>query len=187
MNWFSSDFHLGHTNLHKKGYRKNIFSSIEEHDEVIIENIFSVIKPGDNFYFLGDLFFKYSTEEKITFFNRFKKNRVNFHWILGNHDKPIRHKAIVFIGHIKDIKIGKQRITLCHYPMIVWNNSHLGAWQLFGHIHKNDNTDLIFPYERLGKQLNVNVDFWDFKPVSFEEIEEIMKKKKENFDILHKT
>ena len=186
--WFFSDSHLGHTYALKLRNREKFFKDIKEHDSEITQNILSVLSPGNNLYCLGDFSFKKDVAFFKYFFDELLKKKVNFHWIEGNHDKiNFNHKAIAFKGSIKDIIIQDQPITLCHYPMYVWNKSHRGAWQLFGHIHKNDFTDNIFPYENLGKQLNVNIEFNNFMPYSFQQIKEIMNKKPKNFDILKKN
>jgi len=187
-NWFSSDIHLGHRKLHDA--RKDLLPEGVDHDGYIVNRIFSVVKPGDNYYNIGDLFWKMPLEKKLEFFNLFKKHKVNFFGIYGNHDKPYpNHKAVVWTGHIKDIVIEKQPITLCHYPMMVWNRSHYGAWQLYGHEHlRNKSLENSIPRvdetRRLGKQLNVNVEFHNFLPWSFEEVYEVMKTKNDNLDLL---
>ena len=51
--WLSSDLHLGHQKEFL--YVPRGFSSIEEHDEAIIDNINEVVAPEDTLYLLGDL------------------------------------------------------------------------------------------------------------------------------------
>jgi calcineurin-like phosphoesterase family protein len=79
---------------------------------------------------------------------------------------------------LKDIRIGNQKITLCHYPMRSWNCSFHGAWHLFGHVHgrmENVNTGLSF-------DVGVDVPDWNYKPVSFEQVKEKMAKKMESWE-----
>ena len=54
--YFSSDFHLGRKNILK--YDNRPFESIELMNETIISNLESLLKKGDNFYYLGDLSFE---------------------------------------------------------------------------------------------------------------------------------
>jgi len=193
MNYFTSDWHLGHQKM-LNGLRGNIFSSVEEHDNTIINNIIETLSPGDNLFFLGDAFWKYSSKEVEQVMIKFKKHKINIHWILGNHDKVswTKYGCVKWFGQMKDISIDKQFITLSHYPMLVYNKSHYSAWLLYGHIHKNDNTwdimkdDLILE-NYLGKSLNVNVELYDYKPLSFLQIREILKDKPENFDLIKKN
>ena len=55
-----------------------------------------------------------------------------------------------------------QSHTLCHYPMLTWNHARRDALMMFGHVHDN------WPGHR--NCVNVGVDLWDSKPVSFEKI-----------------
>jgi len=66
----------------------------------------------------------------------------------------------------------KQDVTLCHYAMKVWNKAHHGAWQLFGHSHGT------LPDDLDALQLDVGVDSWDYAPVTVEQIQERMAKKR---------
>jgi calcineurin-like phosphoesterase family protein len=181
MQWFGSDFHLHHKMLWKK-YRSQ-FSSIQEMDEYIINTIKEKLKPGDIFYFLGDLC--WTLQSGRDFFNVFPRN-VHFHFIEGNHD----HKFIkkfkkefprIHIWTIKNIKVENQAITCCHYPMLSWNKSHYGAWQIFGHHH----SDGVNFYLR-GKQMNVCLDVIGFDKViiSFDEVQKYMETRPDNWDLI---
>lgn len=53
-------------------------------------------------------------------------------------------------------KAHKQPITLCHYPMLLWNKSQYGAFQLCGHSHGNfDQSNVDY---KLAKRLDCGVD-----------------------------
>lgn len=180
MKYFGSDFHLDHKLMLKLG---RPFSSIQEMNDVIIKNVIDVLKPGDIFYFLGDLSWSYYQAE--LFFSQLPKN-VQFHWILGNHDKqPSKYKQFVTsTSNMKEIKIQENSVTLCHYPMTTWNKSHFNSWMLHGHHHisKDNKIDNYLQ----GKMLNVNVEFHDYKPLSEFDIIDIMKDKEDNFDLIKK-
>ncbi len=79
------------------------------------------------------------------------------------------------VSGLKEIKVQAgeeiQKIVLCHYAMRVWNASHHGAWQLFGHSHAN--------LEEVGMQMDVGVDnalklVGECRPFTFWEIMEVM-------------
>ena len=187
-NWFTSDWHLGHEKLILQGRG---FSSIEEHDQYILDNVFSYTKPGDNLYLLGDIFWKYSSHAVAQLMGSFKKHKLRIFWIFGNHDKKswVNFKVVQWAGQIKDITIDKQPLTLSHYPMLVYNRSHYGGINLFGHIHHGDNTRKAMDDNPkiegiLGKALNVNVEFHEYRPIEFEEVLEAVKDKPENFDLI---
>ncbi len=191
MDYFVSDLHLGH------GYRLNhfrgrLFSSIEEHDSFILDNLFKTVKRGSNLYILGDTFYKKTFEMKENFFKMLGDNKINVFLIQGNHDKSnYKSKCIKWICQIKDIVVEKQSITLCHYNMVVWNKSHYNSWLLYGHQHIGDSTYILSLQDEntifyKGKKLNVNLEFHNWKPWSFEEIKEYMGNRNNNWDILTK-
>ena len=73
-----------------------------------------------------------------------------------------------------EIKVGDQKIILDHYPGVTWSGSYRGSWQLYGHIHEKD-FDQAKP-----SQYNVSVERNNYTPISFEEIEGIIKYQIEN-------
>lgn len=90
--YFSSDWHGFHKNLCKgvsewdSGYRN--FSSIEEMNSTLINNINNTVKEDDIIYFLGD--FTFGGIDKIWEFRKQIKCK-NIHLILGNHDHHIEN------------------------------------------------------------------------------------------------
>jgi calcineurin-like phosphoesterase family protein len=46
--------------------------------------------------------------------------------------------------------------------MMTWNHARRGALQLFGHVHNN--------WQGSRNSINVGVDLWDFKPISYDQI-----------------
>jgi calcineurin-like phosphoesterase family protein len=137
-------------------------------DKVLLD-FWRKLKPGDTFYVIGDISMSRTKAEHAL--DQVPKG-VQVHYVFGNHDsrhrKAIeRHPRVVWSGDLKGIKIEGQYIVLCHYAMRVWNMSHHGAWQLFGHSH-----DGLYPWEN---QLDVGVDsaanlVGEYRPLSFEEI-----------------
>jgi len=181
MQYFSSDWHLGHSKTIEFSNRP--FKDIKEMDSMIISNMISPLKKGDDFYFLGDLAFDIPSAAK--FFNQLPKG-VKFFWILGNHErtaKEFQHYCIQQTP-MKEIRIQKAHVTLCHYPMITWNRSHYNSWQLYGHHHISSHGHEKIPLLAAGKQLNVNLEFHDYKPWSEDEVVEYMSKRPDNWDII---
>lgn len=184
MKYFSSDWHLGHENVIK--FSGRVFESIEKMNEQIITNMISVLRPGDEFYFLGDLAWKsYSLNQ---FFDKWPKS-IGFHWILGNHDKSwtsFRNRCSS-VSDLKKIKINETTVILCHYPMLTWDKSHYNSWMLFGHHHKNSHGTKDLETLARGKMLNVNVEFNNFMPYSEEEVAKIMANKPNNWDFIERS
>lgn len=198
MKLFSSDWHLYHNATLEKGDRP--FDSTEEMNDAIIKNMFEETKRGDDFYFLGDLSWEKEGVERVL--KEARKRKVRFHWVAGNHDKKMIKQ---YHGRIKEfnkantidntliIKLtdeeGKHYPTfLSHYPMFTWDRSHYDSFLLFGHHHNNTHGNyMVASYEKAGKRLNVNCEFFEYKPVNELEVINIMKSRPHNWDFIDKS
>ena len=173
MKYFTSDWHLGHEG--SITFMKRPFANLEEMEDYFVKTMWGLPK-GSELYHLGDC--AWNTKALEHFLKR-KPAWIGLHLIYGNHDNRVNFnilkRYINSLDDIKTIKIDDQKIVLCHYPMAVWNCSCYNSWQLHGHIHK-----ISPPYKSIGKQLNVNVEFTDYKPVSYDEVVELMKDKEEH-------
>lgn len=165
--YFSSDWHLFHKNIIE--FSKRPFSSVEEMNEVLIENWNERVKKNDTAYFIGDFSFgsKQQTSDAI--------DRLNgqIHFIRGNHDKitdSLKDKFVTYSDY-KKIKVNDQSIILCHYAFRVFDGSHRGAWNLYGHSHGS------LPDDSHALAIDVGVDCHNFYPVSFDEVAAIMETK----------
>ena len=163
---FTADQHMGHRNVLK--YCNRPFDSIEENDEIIIENHNKKVKENDIVVHGGD----------YTLANRpraldyvIKLNGTNI-FLRGSHDYWLDKNA----PYMFERKIGGEFIVVCHYAMRVWHRSHWNSWQLYGHSHGN-----LAPE---GKQWDIGVDNNNFYPVSFDEIVDIMKSRPDNFNLV---
>lgn len=169
--WWYADPHISHDNILK--YCSRPFASIEEHDETLIANHNEVVKKGDRVYWLGDVAFRKNAKETEELMKRFNGQKF---LCLGNHDSQLRKNksglGFVTIQDVIETKIEGQRIFMSHYAHRVWPASHHGSWHTYGHSHGNlpENDSLSF---------DVGVDSWNYYPVSWEQIKEKMKAKKE--------
>ena len=175
--WFTSDPHFNHVNIIK--YCKRPFDNVEDMNQVLIDNWNMVVDHDDLIICCGD-FSLGSSKDAI---NVLKK--LNGHKLLirGNHEKSVlnsREAMDFFDGGVYDllevtildeeVSDGFQDIILCHYPMVVWDKSHRGSWQLFGHVHGMLDGD-----KRLSpNQIDIGVDSNGFRPLSYQEIKEII-------------
>lgn len=193
MGWFfTSDLHLEHQSI-LRGFRGTVFNSVEQHDETIVKNLLSIPR-GSNLAILGDCFWKYSSKQAEEFFTKMKKAGISIYIVYGNHTKKnyFKYSIIRSQGHMKEMSIEGQSLTLSHYNMVVWNKSHYNSWLLFGHEHLGDATNVTAKsdpkYEILysGKKMNVNIELHDFKPVSWKQIKEYMSKCSDNWDLIKK-
>jgi calcineurin-like phosphoesterase family protein len=142
-------------------------------NHALISNYMATVKEEDTFYFLGD--FSWDTQKAKGIWKSLPGRKI---FIKGNHDSKIDIPMLDML----DITIEKQPITLCHYPMITFNKSHFGAFNLYGHHHNNPEIQKRFP----GKRIDVGVDKWNFFPVSYEEIKKEMDKLPDNWDLIRR-
>lgn len=183
--WITSDTHYQHKNISgpsvsswKSGYRN--FNSVQEMNDVLINNINKCVKENDILYHLGD--WSFGGVENIYYF---RKSIVckTIHLLKGNHDQHILDKDVevngilfnpvklftsyqdVFTGYI-----GKTFFHLSHYSHQVWPKSHKGSIHLFGHSHNS--------LKGIGKSMDVGIDCHkEFRPFHINEILQIMTNK----------
>lgn len=168
--FFTSDTHFGHN----RGfiYEPRGFSSMEEHDETIIENWNKIVKPDDIVYHLGDVMLG-DSEYGAKCISRLN-GKINL--IFGNHDTDSRIKIyhsdcpnIITGGFADRISYEGYHFFLSHYPTNTANldDSGLKKTMLNLHGHTHQKTDFIMdnPY-----QYHVGIDSHNNFPVSIEEI-----------------
>jgi len=175
--FFTSDTHFGHKKI--IDYCKRPFGSVEEMDNALIENWNSCVSEGDIVYHLGD--FAWSGRE-VEYLEQLNGEI----WLVpGNHDPypSVAYEAkmaywsddlrlkVSLLPRIHKMKIQKQLIILCHYPMLIWDESHYGSWHLYGHLHGT------LPQSLNLKSMDVGVDSNNYTPVSFERVSEVMAEK----------
>jgi calcineurin-like phosphoesterase family protein len=188
--FFTSDTHFGHANIIK--YCNRPFASVEEMDNTLIHNWNAVVRPEDTVYHLGD--FAVGGGPAAPYLRRLNGT---IYFCLGNHDKRLRFikayldielelqdhlagsylnddKVKFGIPYLREVTVEKQEIVLCHYAMKVWNGSHKGSWQLYGHSHGT------LPDDPTVLSCDVGVDCWNYFPVSMEQLRAKMKTKTYN-------
>ena len=169
MLFFIADTHFGHDNIIK--YCDRPFASVPDMDEALINNWNNKVKDDDEVFILGDMFFKSNNEEEIL-------QRLNGRkrLIVGNHDESWMKKFdysryFETVDNYLEMSIGKDYMTLCHYPMMSWNRFRT-AYMIHGHIHNATYVDF-WPYiARRKKILNAGVEVNNYTPVTFEELVE---------------
>lgn len=173
--YFTSDTHFGHANI--IGYCNRPFQNVDEMDRVLIQVWNDEVSTDDTVYHLGD--FTLSDAHAAQGYFR----RLNGHiFVLGNawhHDQYWLSAEVTFFSasrhavmilpplHVLEMdRLGDGKhplaISLCHYPMAVWDRSHYGAWHLFGHSHNRYHAD--------GFALDVGVDACGYRPISLDEV-----------------
>ena len=184
--WFTSDEHIHHRNAWLgwgNPEKARPFNSLDHMREGLLANHNEVVQPGDRVFHLGDMFWDNATEEEC--FNYVRRLNGTHYYIRGNHEKPFRKFPLLadeffwckdtFNLHDEALgpRIGNDSlgINLYHYAGQVWDGSHRGAWQLYGHSHGAlDN----HPARRGSLSVDVGVDSWGMYPVSLEQIADVM-------------
>ena len=187
MDWFTSDLHINHITC----LRHRPFDSMEAMNSTIMD-AFDCVGRGDRVFMLGDLSWDESSIREL--FERLLKKKAILFWIMGNHDKEL-FKKIEYPNLFKYQTLlvrgwgDYQPLFLSHYPQLIYDKSHNGAYQLHGHGHLDTIDVPILQNIDFGKRLNVNIEFHGFKLWSRDEVEEYMKSKPVNLDyvLLHGT
>lgn len=153
--YFISDTHFGHKNIIKFYPELRPFSTIEEHDEVLIQNWNSVVKKGDRVFHLGD--FAWGTANIVKTVQRL--NGVKY-LIMGNHDTAPTvnylkgfHKCLGCLAYDKFI--------LSHIP-VTSDQFYRYLGNIHGHLHAKTMEDT--------RYFNVSVEKIGLKPISFDEL-----------------
>lgn len=186
--WVTSDTHYGHANI-CRGVTKwrtpdgsipidetRDFDTIEQMNEVIVNNINSVVGQDDILIHLGD--WSFGGFENIEIFRK----RIiceEIHLVLGNHDHHIENNRdgirslFTSVNHYLFLSVtqptnGKHtthRFVLCHYPIASWNGMGDGVIHLHGHVHLPKNYRVA-----KGRAMDVGVDGNDLRPNSLENV-----------------
>lgn len=179
--FFISDTHFGHANMLKftnyDGSRLRPFDSIEELDELMIQNWNERVKPTDKIYHLGDVVYRCKNRDQIM-------SRLNGEKVLikGNHD---RDQLGWYMKYFKDVR-GTCHIDgnylLSHFPIHPDSKGRF-VRGLHGHIHAQTVMKKEYYVVDYGHELATSVkpDPWyrnccvevnNYSPVPFELIKE---------------
>lgn len=169
MIYFTSDLHLGHSNIIRHTDRP--FESVEEMNDVLIDNINSFVSKNDTLYILGDLAFIIEKEMANDLIKKINGRKI---FIRGNHDRHYDESLFEEICDYKEIKYEKTKFILMHYPLRSWNHMRHGSIQLHGHIHASQQYNLDNKAKGI-YQYDVGVDANGYYPVSINQIMEFFK------------
>lgn len=173
--FFTADLHFGHRGLVERGYRP--WATVEEHDAALVERWNETVSPDDEVWVLGDVALSASKLGPVSELHGHK------FLVCGNHDAPWaghrkprqagRYEAagfevIVPVGAFYGWPVGSREVVLSHLPYTGdhtpedrfpdWRPLDHGLPLLHGHVHD--------AWKVRGRQVNVGVDVWDFRPVA---------------------
>lgn len=155
------------------------FESVKIMDDTLVNNINKTVGEHDTLYHLGD----FAMPGKQAYYEKCRQYRDrikcrNVHFVWGNHDERNIRNLFSSDHDLFTVQPNGQKIVLCHYAMAVWNGSHRGVWQLYGHSHAG--AEPWMNKNMAGRRsMDVGVDnayklLGEFRPFSFEEIRAIM-------------
>lgn len=172
MIWFTSDLHLRHENIIRYAHRP--FASVEEMGVALIRSLNEYVGPEDTLWVLGDVCMG---RDKLGGCSSLLSQLTcpDVRLVIGNHDTKDADALLAAgfseVRELCEISLGgKQKATLCHYPLLSWNRQRHGAWMLHGHIHsegrsynEGNRRDGLLRYD-------VGVDANGYAPVSADRI-----------------
>ena len=198
--WIISDTHFGHKNICRGATAWRLpdgsvpisqtrdFDSISEMNEMIVNNINSVVGQDDVLIHLGD--WSFGGFENIKIF----RDRIvckEIHLILGNHDEHIEknrdgvQELFTSVNHYTKLMYKFETLVLMHYPIDSWDGLNKGHIHLHGHCH--------LPQQKVfgkGRRMDVGIDGnMFFMPYDLDNVIKIVKMReiRSNMDGDHHT
>lgn len=186
--WFTSDTHFSHKNIIK--YCDRPFADVHEMNEAIIDNWNSVVSADDTVFHLGDVAMG-PIAESLPLVSRLNGYKI---LVCGNHDRPFMNRKDPAKMHHWWGEYGKhfqevlswsgttfEHMNVSHFPYVgdsqeesrydEFRMEDRGAKIVHGHVHTKD----VVTYTSKGTmQVHVGMDAWNYTPVSFETIKEII-------------
>jgi calcineurin-like phosphoesterase family protein len=165
--FFISDLHLQHKNCAEwRG-----FSSLDEHDEFIIDNWNSRVRDKDKVIITGDVCFQTNNLNILSELNGIK------HLVLGNHEHTSVSRYQNFFNKISSLLTYANKLVLTHIPIHPSQLKHryLDHVNIHGHIHRNE--PLLFIHDV--NYFNINCEFHEYMPILFDDLMEMISRKQE--------
>ena len=142
MIYFTSDPHYNHDRIIE--YAGRPFDNVADMNEHMIKVWNEVVQDDDDVYMLGDFYFAPLRHGHMSLDEIMTRLRGKKHFIRGNHDiehykkdhiLAETHEGWESVQDYAEVKFGKTRFVLCHYPLETWRNAHRGWFHLHGHCH----------------------------------------------------
>lgn len=178
--WISSDLHLSHANIltfiDYQGQKVREFDDVKQMNDHLLERHNSVVKPGDLWYNLGDVFFGDKDEFKSLWPKFHGKKRL----IVGNHDDIPFLSSGGFFSKVQMWRVFSEfGITMSHVPLhesslYRGKDNTAPMLNVHGHIHRLSSPTRI--------HYNVSVEALDdYTPIHIEDLAVISKERREEW------
>lgn len=134
--WWTSDLHFYHKKIQEFCPETRQGDTLEEMNELIIQNWNKNVKPHDTIWHLGDFSFG-TAQQTIDILMRLNGRK---RFLRGNHDKQLDNlpKDLGLLESYKPYQhatIGSDKFVLFHFPIESWDRKHYGSYHLHGHMH----------------------------------------------------
>lgn len=173
--FFTSDNHFCHDNIIRLCGRP--YTSISQMHEDMISRWNATVSTTDRVWVVGDFSFKGHVAEVETILSRLNGEK---HLILGNHDSR-EVQGWASVSQYRELKINSKKVVLFHYPIEEWNGFHRGTYHIHGHVHGNH------PEKPEKLIMDAGADYWNFTPVSWDEVEVYMEAKTPTYTNNHRV
>ena len=159
----------------KDGSPARDFKSVEEMDEIMINRWNEVVRAEDHVWHLGDVSFIRPRMDSI-----FPRLMGHKRLILGNHDKFQPSAYSKWFQKIRGSQV-HDGLLMTHIPIAPWSFGKFKA-NVHGHVHSTHS--LVYKYKYKDKDgeeinkvyVNVSVEAIDYRPISLEEVQKIVRK-----------
>lgn len=166
--FWTSDTHFGHDRILEFQRETRQGDTVEEMNEILIENWNKTVRKNDRIYHLGDFSFMSGTKTD----ELLQRLNGQIHLVLGNHDgmiekRPELRKYFASVQMYKSMTFDGKYICMMHYPIEDWNRSLHGSIHLHGHVHGGSSHKIM----KIRNRLDVGIDNrMDMTPWNWEEI-----------------
>ncbi|MBR2987432.1 MAG: hydrolase [Clostridia bacterium] len=165
MIYYLADTHFGDGRVMMLAKRP--FSEVEEMNRALIERWNRRVSSADDVYILGDFAVSDAVACEILPLLNGRK-----HLIVGNHDSALTTSLTAFesVSQLQRIDDNGRCVVLCHYPLLSYENSIYGGYQVFGHIHNNPDDIATRFVRQLSRSLHAGADMTGFAPKTLDEL-----------------
>lgn len=157
VRYVAGDLHLGHKNICKF---RNQFSSVEEHDEYILDRYRSKVRKRDSVIFTGDIIFD---RKYLQIVKDLPGDKI---LVAGNHctERGISMKDLVKVYGRVFSSYAKSGLLYTHMPI---HPAELrGKFNVHGHVH-----DATLPDPRY---FNTSMEAINYEPVDVQEVKDVL-------------
>ncbi len=179
--FWTSDLHLGHTNIIR--YCSRPFADVDEMNRELVSRWNETVDDDDEVWVLGDVALG-PIAEMLDLVGTLRGHKI---LVAGNHDRCWagagakgeawldRYRHAGFAEVLQDsvpVRLGQFDALACHLPyegdshdddrFVARRPIDDGQLLLHGHVHER--------WRIKGRQVNVGVDVWDYRPVSDDEL-----------------